>query len=50
MDTEESTLDVDPVRKIPCRTEDSNLHHYCAWLLSQTLNQLSYPCPLNIWE
>ena len=39
----ESALNVDYGRKIPCRTGDSNLRQYCAWVLSRTLYHLSYP-------
>ena len=39
----ESALKDNTGRKIPCRTGDSNLRQYCAWLLSRTLYPLSYP-------
>ena len=38
----ESALEVD-WRKIPCRTGDSNLRQYCAWVFSRTLYPLSHP-------
>ena len=44
-DTVESTLEVDSGKKISCRNCDSNPRQYCAWLLSRTLYQLSYPRP-----
>ena len=40
----ESALEVDAVRKIPCRTGDSNLRQYCTWIFNRTLYQLSYSC------
>ena len=44
----ESALKVDPGRKIPCGTGDSNPCRFCAWLFSRTLYQLiSYPRPFG---
>ena len=46
MDTvREFALEFDSRRKIPYCTGDSNPCQYRAWLFSQTLYQLSYPCP-----
>ena len=44
----ESALVVDCVRKNFCCTGDSNLHQYCAWLLSWAFYQLSYPRPSRV--
>ena len=41
----ESALKADFGRKIPHHIRDWNPHQYCAWLLSLTLLQLSYPDP-----
>ena len=43
----EFALKVDSGRKITCRSRDSNLRQFCAWLLSCNINQLSYSPPLG---